>query len=106
MFERRSKIVILGLAAAAVFGLSGCMMAPYPVVGIWSQDVRVPLDGKMGGAKEGRACAVSYAGAFAMGDASVKAAAENGGITRVQSVEAVVNSRIVFAEFCTIVRGS
>ena len=106
MFERSSKIVMLGLAAACMFALSGCMMAPYPVIGVWTQDVRVPIDGKMGGSKEGKACAVTYAGAFAMGDASVKAAAENGGITKVQSVEAVVNSRIVFAEFCTIVRGS
>ena len=98
---------MMGLAAAALLSLSGCMTTPYPVMGAWTQDVRVTRDGKIAsGAKEGRACATSYMGVFAMGDASVEAAAANGGITRVQSVEAIVNSRIVFGTYCTVVRGN
>jgi hypothetical protein len=58
------------------------------------------------GSKEGKACVTSYLGVFAMGDASVEAAAANGGITRVQSVEALINARIVMGTYCTVVRGS
>ena len=54
------------------------------------------LDGKIAsGSKEGKACATSWMGVFAMGDASVETAARNGGITRVKSVEALINARIV-----------
>ncbi len=107
MSRRSSKILVIGLAATSLFFLSGCVMTPYPVSGAWTQDVRVTLDGKIAtGSKEGQACATSYAGVYAFGDASVKAAAAEGGITRVQSVEAVVNSRIFMATYCTIVRGS
>ena len=41
-----------------------------------------------------------------MGDASVAKAAANGGIKKIQSVEALVNARIVIGTYCTIVRGS
>ena len=98
---------MMGLTAAALLSLSGCMTTPYPVAGMWTQDVRVTLDGKIAsGSKEGKACATSYMGMFATGDASVEAAAANGGITNVQSVEALVNARILIGTFCTIVRGS
>ena len=97
----------MGLAVTGLFFLGGCVMTPFPVSGAWTQDVRVTLDGKIAaGKKEGKACATSCAGFYAFGDASVEAAAANGGITRVQSVEALVNSRIVMATYCTIVRGS
>jgi hypothetical protein len=99
--------LVIGLAAFSLFFLSGCVMTPFPVSGAWTQDVRVTLDGKIAtGSKEGKACATSYGGFYAFGDASVKAAAADGGITRVQSVEAVVNSRIWMATYCTVVRGS
>ncbi len=95
------------MAVTGFFFLSGCVMTPFPVSGAWTQDVRVTLDGKIAtGSKEGKACATSYAGFYAFGEASVKAAAANGGIKRVQSVEAVVNSRIFMATYCTVVRGN
>jgi len=105
--NRNSKLVVLGLAIAGTLFLGGCVMTPFPVSGAWTQDVRITLDGKIAsGAKEGRACATSYAGFYAFGDASVEAAASNGGITKVKSVEAIVNSRIFMATYCTVVRGS
>ncbi len=74
---------------------------------MWTQDVRVPVDGRISkGKKEGRACATSYMGVYAMGDASVAKAAANGGIKKIQSVEALVNARIVIGTYCTVVRGS
>ena len=99
-------IVILA-ALASVFVLSGCSTVSYPVTGMWIQDVRAPIDGRIAsGPKEGKACATSYFGVFAMGDASVEKAAQNGGITNIKSVEALVNARIVIGTFCTVVRGS
>ena len=107
MTRRSSRILIIGLATAALFCLGGCVTTTFPVAGAWTQDVRVTLDGKIAsGSKKGQACATSYMGVFAIGDASVEAAAANGGITRVKSVEAVVNSRIVFGKYCTVVRGN
>ncbi len=106
MTKRRSFWMVTALAVASLF-LGGCMTTTYPVAGMWTQDLRVSVDGKMpAGSKEGRACATSYVGVFAFGDASVEAAAANGGITRVQSVEALINARIIMGTYCTVVRGS
>ena len=52
------------------------------------------------------ACARSFFGVVAMGDASAKAAAANGGITRVNSVEHSATHYFFLGDFCTIVRGS
>jgi hypothetical protein len=107
MMKRSLKSGLLVLASASLF-LAGCTTTTYPVAGMWTQDVRVSVDGnkKPANAKEGRACATSYVGVFAFGDASVEAAAANGGISRVQAVEALVNARIVMGTYCTIVYGS
>jgi len=101
-----SKILMLGVLASALT-LTGCPTVTYPTAGMWSQDIRVPIDGKItSGSKEGRACVTSYFGVYAVGDASVEAAAANGGITHVKSVEALVNSKIVIGTFCTVVHGN
>ena len=64
--------MVIGLAAASLFFLSGCVMTPYPVSGAWTQDVRVTLDGKIArGSKEGQACATSYAGLVGTGDVAL-----------------------------------
>ena len=68
--------------------------------------MKVSVDGNMpSGDKRGKACATTYAGMYAFGDASVKEAAKDGGITRVEAVEAEINSRIVIGTYCTIVHG-
>jgi DNA-binding transcriptional regulator of glucitol operon len=104
---RRTSIFVLLVALVSVFALTGCMTTSYPVMGMWTQDVRVPVDGRIAtGPKEGKACVTTYAGVYAFGDASVERAAKNGGITKVQSVEALVNARIVIGSYCTVVRGS
>lgn len=106
MKKASSKFIMLGVLASALV-LTGCPTVTYPTAGMWSQDIRVPIDGKMtSGPKEGRSCVTSYFGIFATGDASVEAAAANGGITNVKSVEALVNSKIVIGTFCTVVHGT
>jgi hypothetical protein len=58
------------------------------------------------GTKEGRACAQSFLGLIAQGDASIKAAAEAGGITKVGSVDHYTRNMLgLIGEYCTIVRG-
>jgi hypothetical protein len=104
---RRSSIFAVLAALGAAVVLSGCQTVTYPTAGLWIQDVRVPVDSNIAsGPKEGKACITNYLGVFAMGDASVEKAAQNGGITKVQSVEGLVNARIVIGTYCTVVRGS
>ena len=106
MKRATSRILMLGILASALT-LTGCPTVTYPTAGMWSQNIRVPLDGKItSGSKEGKACVTSYFGVYAAGDASVETAAANGGITHVKSVEALVNSKIVIGTFCTVVHGS
>ena len=102
----RTTLMLVGLFCLLVLG--GCQSVASPVAGIWIQDVSYPLDAGTTrvGAKEGKACATSYVGVFAMGDASIKKAAENGGIKQIDTVEATVQNFIVIGHFCTVVRGS
>ena len=56
--------------------------------------------------KEGKACAESILGLLARGDASVRAAKLQGGITEVTSVDHSARNLLnVVGEWCTIVRG-
>lgn len=99
------SLLFLGLGA-----LSGCAYAFAPVSsGVY---------GKVGGpitatsqagpaTKTGRACAKSILGIVANGDASIEAAKRAGNITNVVSVDfESENILLVYATFCTIVRGT
>ena len=97
------------LAVVVVFGFMamGCQSVYSPAAGAIWLDVKGPIDaGDKVGAKEGRACAQSILGVFATGDASIKAAAAAGGITRIDSVDHHSTWKLVMGEYCTIVRGS
>jgi hypothetical protein len=88
--------------------LSGCLPVYSPAIGILLTDVHGPIDaGTKVGAKEGRACAQSILALVAQGDASIRAAAHAGGITKIDSVDHYSRNMLgIMAEFCTIVRGS
>jgi hypothetical protein len=102
-----SNLAKLVLAVAAVAFLGACQVVASPVRGIWMQNVGAPIDaGDKVGDREGKACATSYLGIVAVGDASIKAAAAAGGITRIDSVDAEATNMIVIGKFCTVVRGS
>jgi hypothetical protein len=102
-----STLAKLGLALLAIALLGGCQVVASPVAGLWMQNIGAPIDaGAKVGDREGKACATSYLGVFAMGDASIKAAAAAGGITKIESVDAEVTNMIVIGTFCTVVRGS
>ncbi|MBW2281957.1 MAG: TRL-like family protein [Deltaproteobacteria bacterium] len=92
----------------SVLFLTGCMTVYSPAIGILYTDVQGPIDaGTTVGKKEGVACAESILGLIARGDASIKAAAKDGGITKIASVDHRTENIIgVIGRFCTIVRGS
>ena len=92
-----------------LFGFTaiGCASVYSPAAGMIWMDVQGPVDaGDRVGAKEGQACAQSILGVFATGDASIKAAAAAGGITKIDSVDHHSTWMVVMGEYCTIVRGS
>ncbi|TGN17718.1 hypothetical protein EHS15_16345 [Leptospira idonii] len=70
---------------------------------VWGKD-----GGKPVGAKTGRACTNSILGLIRSGDMSIAAAAKQGGITKVQSVDAEINSLLgsVLVESCLLVNGT
>ncbi len=96
-----------------VVGLGGCMIVEAPIKGvlgtevIWG-DIATGESGSetRGTAKQGKACADSILGLIAKGDASVRAAKQNGGITEVTSVDhSARNFLNIVGEWCTLVRG-
>ena len=98
----------LFIAATAAAGLlSGCMSVYSPAAGVLLTNVYGPIDaGTKVGSKEGEACARSIFGLVARGDASIKAAARAGGITKIDSVDHHSHGFLGIFKFCTIVRGS
>ena len=102
------KWIAIALAVLLVGSTTGCIGVKAPVLGVLVTD-DVKWDGMAKGKlgkKEGRACAKSYLALFATGDASIKAAAENGGITNVMSVDHESKWIILIGKYCTIVRGT
>lgn len=59
------------------------------------------------GGKSGKSCISSYVGMIALGDASVKAAAKDGGISKVYTVDSSTTAILggVFTRQCTMVSG-
>jgi hypothetical protein len=103
---------VLGLAILTT-SLSGCMIVDSPIKGvlgtevIWG-DIATAEAGSptTGPLKEGKACAESILGLLARGDASVRAAKQNGKITEVISVDHSARNLLnIVGEWCTIVRG-
>jgi len=108
------KKLLFPLAICSLIALSGCQyMTPpikdTPVNGyIYSS---VNWDGKVANQdisdlKTGEACAKSYLGVVALGDASIAAAKQAGNISKVSSVDHTSTSYFVFyGKYCTVVRG-
>ena len=99
-------------ATGLVVSLAGCMIVESPIRGvvgtevIWG-DEATGKAAPAGALKEGKACAESILGLMAHGDASVRAAKQNGRITEVYSVDhSARNFFGVVGEWCTLVRGT
>lgn len=103
------RIVRLATALVLAASLASCATALSPVNGSWYTSTKggagAGADGA--GTKKGKACATSILGAIGTGDASVTAAARNGGITKVGFVDYSAFSILgLYAEHCTLVSGS
>ncbi len=104
------KFVKLGCVAALAMAASGCAYAAggqsVALGGIYYGYKSSGTVGTSTGTKTGEACASSILGAIAMGDASISAAKENGGIKEVAHVDhdnfGVLG---IYATTCTIVVG-
>lgn len=100
-------------AMSLVVGLGGCMIVDAPIRGVVGTEVTwgdmatgKPGSPTPGAEKEGKACAESILGLMARGDAGVRAAKANGGITEVTNIEhSARNFFGIVGEWCTIVRG-
>jgi len=103
------RMIRLSAALILAASLSSCATALSPVQGVWYTSAK----GGMGagadaaGAKRGKACASSILGLIATGDASVTAAAKQGGINKVGFVDYSAFSVLgLYAEHCILVSGS
>jgi hypothetical protein len=103
------KVVISVLALALLAPMFGCAGAGTGPVSGWAwADVHGPVDseGAVGG-KKGEACATSYLGVVALGDASIATAAANGGIKSVTNVDQHTTNMLgIIVKYCTIVSGN
>jgi TRL-like protein family len=103
---------VVGLMILTV-GFGGCMIVEAPIKGVLGTEViwgdiatGESSSPDRGATKHGKACADSILGLVARGDASVRAAKENGGITEVTSVDhSARNFLNIVGEWCTLVRG-
>jgi hypothetical protein len=99
-----------GALLIGAMSATGCMIVDTPVMGVLGSRVRwgefAQGDDKAG-QKEGKACMETILGLVARGDASVRAAKINGGITEVSVVDhSARNFLNIVGEYCTVVRGT
>lgn len=97
----------MGLTATSMFVI-GCASGP-PISGALYSDVQGPVAATSAtrGSLHGQACASSYFGLFATGDASISAAAKAANVTQISHVEQSYSNILMFwAQYCTIVYGS
>jgi len=101
----------MGALAGALLALSGCYSAPImPPVGLLYTGVEAPVSaaavGQNLGSRKGRSSSAAVLGLFAWGDSSVKAAAENGGISQLKHIDyRFFHVLGIYQEFTTVVYG-
>jgi TRL (tRNA-associated locus)-like protein len=99
------KSLVLALSCAAL--ITGCAVGHGPVVAPVTINMKGPVSAgpAMTGSKVGRAEAWGIV-LYATGDASISAAASNGGITKIHHVDhETMNILGIYAKYTTIVYG-
>lgn len=105
------KVTALAGALAITAGLSGCLVAPVmPPPGLIFTEYKAPLDydqqASQVGTREGRSETISILGLVALGDASIREAARDGGITTIHGADYEYFNVIgVYQRYNTIVYG-
>lgn len=102
------RVLVCAVLAAGVILLAGCVMANAPIVAPIGVDVKGPVavgDPSVPATKVGKAQAQGII-LVGMGDASIAAAAQSAGITRIHHVDAnTLNVLGIYARYETIVYG-
>jgi hypothetical protein len=104
-----ARCFVVGGLAVMFSTLVGCMPVASPVAGVIFTDAKwgTYATTETAAPKEGKACAQTILGWVATGDASISAAKAAGGVTKVAHVDHTSKNLLgIFAEFCTIVKGS
>jgi hypothetical protein len=107
------KYLLIPLVAVSTFVLQGCLVAPVvPPYGTIYSDFSAPLDYDSEASinapnmKRGEAKTVSFVGLIATGDASTRAAAENGGLSVIHYADYHYKNIVgIIQEYTTIVYG-
>lgn len=101
------RLLAVGLLAV---GLGGCAFATRaPLTGFLYTGTKTgeTATSNAAGSATGEACAISILGFVAIGDASIEAAAKQGGIDSISSVDSTQTGIIgVYAQHCTVVHGA
>jgi len=103
------RALTMGVIWIGIVSSVGCMIVDTPVMGVLGSRVRWGefAQGDDSSHKEGKACMDTILGLIARGDASVRAAKADGGITEVSVVDhSARNFLNIVGQYCTIVRGS
>lgn len=106
----RRFALVLGASVAAL-SLSACTSTISPLPGLLYTDVKYPsyydgVEAAGPGSRRGEAQATSILGLIATGDASIEAAAKNGGVQRIHTADTHGMSILgLFATYTTIVTG-
>ena len=99
------KKITLILLIGILF-LSGCVQSPTPA--LIQHDLQIPgevVSNDVKSLKEGRSECRTVLGLASSGDCSVETAMKTGGITKVRSVDYLVNDYFVYGTYTTIVKG-
>ena len=107
---RRLFFALLAIAGSA--SLVGCVLeAPVvPPIAVLYSNIRAPIDVNLDGtpveSKRGEASTTTIFGLVSFGDAGIKAAADEGGLTTIESMDyAYLNILGIYQKFTTIVYG-
>ncbi len=105
------KLVLVCVLGLAAFGITGCSQSYSPLSGMLYTDINYPsyydgVEAAGPGPRRGTAQATSILGLVATGDASIEAAAKNGGISRIHTADhKTMNLLGLYATYTTIVTG-
>ncbi|TGM52622.1 TRL-like family protein [Leptospira vanthielii] len=87
---------------------SSCASSGFGTQGLLFEDQRISMmETGLFANKEGIACAKSYLGLLALGDASVEVSQKNGNIKEITSIELEsYNFLGIYAKLCTVTKGN
>ena len=109
----RSRTLCAAALGAVAILSAGCVTAPVvPPMGALYSKIEAPLDlnsagGKVIGERRGESSSIAILGLVAVGDAGLKAAAEEGGLTRITHVDYKLKNVLfgAYAKFTTVAYG-